>query len=826
VNSKQHKKQATYATLDRHPDPSIVDRKKFIRAQTTFMSTGVYVHYLQDTVPYNNYWIRENQKCKEGVSIGIKQEDAQRFAEAVADHLMNECYFTREKITEYAQTIIEGKELDQKDRLFFVEEFTRAMMDTPLLDHEFNSNKVLSPEKQDQFISFFATLMHELLGSYCRITGLHYFYLNYCPILAYDEETGRKIIRLPDFIDMDYFYFLEVEAAQKMGQGMIIAKARRKGFSFKNAAMAVWYYCFVRESRTYIGAYLAEYSSATMRMVREMINFLNENTAWRRRLDPNQKNYVKCAFWETVDGVSVEYGFKSEIQTLTFKDNDSASIGKSADFFVFEEAGKWPNLIASYQLSMPLFRDGARMTGMPIIFGTGGDMSGATNDFAEMFYDPERYFLRAFKNVWDDGMPDKPCGFFISSTWFWPIEEKVDEITGEVLEYENQTVEMPDGSRQKTYEDGISNHEAAKEYFLKERAMMRETDSQATWEKYITQYPLMPREAFLRVNSNIFPVVPLSEWLSHIRTNKELSAAGVPMDIFRDVVTGRVETRLNPNLKPIRRFPHKDNEKLEGCVVIYELPFYRDDGTIPTGLYVAGTDPYDQDSSGTTSLGSTFIYKQYNTFSGTYSRIVAEYTGRPELANQSYEQTLLLLELYGCQTLYENQLTGLKTYAQNSRRLHLLKEQPGIIKSISPNSKVSRGYGIHMSTQIKRQAELYLRDWLLEPRGQTEDGKTIYNYMTILSVPLLEELIAYNPESGNYDRVMAILCLMLHIEDNQAVVKYIDRPKNSDPFFQKKIYVRDGATNEIRGEHVRPHNSPFSQSSFGRNGRKGGPFFN
>jgi len=114
-----------------------------------------------------------------------------------------------------------------------------------------------------------------------RITGPHYFYLNFTQIKA-TVKTGkleRKVLTFPSFLDMDYYYFDECELARENGQGMIVAKARRKGFSYKNGALCVHQYNFFRDSTSIIGAYLNEYGGATMAMALEMINFMNKHTA-------------------------------------------------------------------------------------------------------------------------------------------------------------------------------------------------------------------------------------------------------------------------------------------------------------------------------------------------------------------------------------------------------------------------------------------------------------------------------------------------------------------------------------------------------------------
>ena len=187
----------------------------------------------------------------------------------------------------------------------------------------------------------------------------------------------------------------------------------------------------------------------------------------------------------------------------------------------------------------------------------------------------------------------------------------------------------------------------------------------------------------------------------------------------------------------------------------------------------------------------TFVYKQFQSFDKTYNQIVAEYTARPDKAETFYENTRKLLMYYNATTLYENNLTGLKVYFEQMDSLKWLKKQPSIIKTINPNSDVQRGYGIHMTTNIKSQGEIWLRDWLLESRGQNNLGEEILNLHTIYSIPLLQELIKYNQED-NFDRVIAFLLVMIHSKDNhqikvqqETLTKYNFLDKQ---FFKKNVY--------------------------------------
>ena len=77
-----------------------------------------------------------------------------------------------------------------------------------------------------------------------RITGEHYSYLNYArvKITVGEDKKARKYDGFPRFLDMDYYYFHELEQARDNMEGMIVAKSRRKGFSYKGAWNVVYEY--------------------------------------------------------------------------------------------------------------------------------------------------------------------------------------------------------------------------------------------------------------------------------------------------------------------------------------------------------------------------------------------------------------------------------------------------------------------------------------------------------------------------------------------------------------------------------------------------------
>tara|TARA_B100000683_G_scaffold237065_1_gene242057 strand:- start:78 stop:758 length:681 start_codon:yes stop_codon:yes gene_type:complete len=221
---------------------------------------------------------------------------------------------------------------------------------------------------------------------------------------------------------------------------------------------------------------------------------------------------------------------------------------------------------------------------------------------------------------------------------------------------------------------------------------------------------------------------------------------------------------------------------MAGCVLIYEMPYEDSDGVIPFGMYIAGTDPYDHDESTTSSLGSTFILNKLT------NRIVAEYTGRPDTANQYYENVRRLLKFYNAKCLYENERKGLFQYLEHKHETYLLADQPEIIKDVVQNSKVQRQKGMHMSKPLKIYGEELIKMWLLEPNG----SEGLLNLHRIRSIALLKELIAYN-NIGNFDRVMSLMMVIYHLEEVKKIKVEKDRKVKTiydQSFWDKSLFSR------------------------------------
>jgi len=610
-------------------------------------------------------------------------------------------------------------------------------------------------------------------GAY--ITGHHYFYLNFTNIMLTKDKGEEKVVKdikktsgskvsvCPDFWDGDYNYFHALDIARNGctreyfdnlnlgltvqdrfltgGYHMIVGKARRKGFSYKSAAICTNIYNTEPDSLVIIGAFDKKflYPRGTMGMTSRFMDFLNANTGWRKAREfVDKQEHRKASYKSFKSGVPVENGYMSEIIALTFGDNPDAARGKDAKLILFEEAGKFNNLKDSYMATKESLEDGAFITGQMIIQGTSGDMEGGTIDFADMYYNPEAYDLFPFNNIWDENAEHSLCGYFHPETL--------------------NLVGFYD-------KEGNSDVENAKNYELNKREVLRKAaNSSYVLQKRMQEKPLCPSEAFLTVSTNDFPIVELQHQLDLVRRENLHVKKSMPVTLYREEETNKVKVKLDLNgtLKPINSYKIKD-EDIRGSVVIYEYPV----PDAPKGLYKIGYDPYRQNQAlSSTSLGATYVYKGVLQGSATYDCIVASYIGRPNTSDDYNRNLEMLAELYNAEIGYENEVTEVRSYFTKRKKLHLLAVQPdAIISATIKNSKVARVYGIHMNEKLKDAGEKYLKQWLLTEKNIDENDKLILNLNTIYDIGLLEELIQYN-RKGNFDRISAMIVLMMFIEND------------------------------------------------------------
>ncbi len=601
------------------------------------------------------------------------------------------------------------------------------------------------------------------------ISGYMYFYLNYSPIMIVEEKerTGRKgkkrmaldrVKDFPNYWDSDKQFFDAVEKAEEEGSHLAVLKARGKGYSFKTASMLNRNFFLIPGSTSYAIASEKEFlvKDGILSKAWEMMNFVNQHTAWyKKRQGKDTEMHKRASIIMDNDGKKVETGYMSEIIGITLKNDIQKARGKRGKLILWEEAGKFPGLLDAWQIARPSVEQGDSTYGLMIAFGTGGTEEGDFGSLKELFYAPKAYNLLPIRNTWDTGAQDTSCGFFIP-------------------EYMNLEGFMT--------EDGNSQVDLAMANSIERRRVVEEhANDRHAIDRYIAERPMNPMEATLQLTGNIFPKKELAMQVARIQTNEKLRNYKQVGELLQDA-EGKFKWVQTTDAKDIIKYPLEKREPKQGSIVIWEHP----DDSPPHGLYVAGCDPYDHDDSGTGSLGSTFIYKRFQNYEEYYDLLVAEYTGRPDTADEYYENAKKLLLYYNARMLYENERKGLFAYFTIKSYDYLLADQPDLIGDIVKDSRVKRRKGIHMVEAIKAYGEREIRDWLNE---EYAPGKK--NLTNIMSVPLLQELIAYN-DKGNFDRVMALMMVMIYKKELHNVhVKKKESVNKIDPFFTTPLYPRE-----------------------------------
>jgi hypothetical protein len=207
----------------------------------------------------------------------------------------------------------------------------------------------------------------------------------------------------------------------------------------------------------------------------------------------------------------------------------------------------------------------------------------------------------------------------------------------------------------------------------------------------------------------------------------------------------------------LRMFPHGKGDNNSGAIEIWDVPA-KIQGEVPENLYIVGVDPYDQDSSETSSLGSAFVM---NVLTGM---LVAEYTGRPETSDIFYEQVLYLTMYYNATVNFENNLLGLKWYFEKKGKIGLLEPAPEAVKKMSKVAN-DREVGTPGTTMINKYGRDLIKVWLL---SKIFNDEVVQQVDVINSVTLLQELSSWD-NKGNFDRVSALGMLMILYESKKGI---------------------------------------------------------
>lgn len=447
-------------------------------------------------------------------------------------------------------------------------------------------------------------------------------------------------------------------------------------------------------------------------------------------------------------------GSGSFIKHVTFFNKPEAANGHRSALISVDEIGFQDNLKATLgQLNNCTQVEGDKF-GVILLFGTSGDMgvNGASFEAKYVFENPEEFNCIAVDDIWEN--KGRKIGIFVPR---WMVLGHKDEL-------------------------GNTNEDKAKEAWQKLYEEAKRASDPSTLDMFLMNDPAIPSHAFLIKNGNRYPTAQLSEHLGELetlRSNKDL--LGTMGDLVYDK-DDNLKFIVNNNLRPID-YPIKNNKK--GGIIIYEHPT----DNKPKGKYIAGCDPIgaegNKEEIQSDSVFSIIIYKRCTEEDLDGDKIVAEYTGREDSFNETFEHARKLLEYYNAICLYENNYSNFKTYLENKKQLYLLCTTPKALGN-SISNKNGNTYGLRATSNksLNEILEGYVRDWLLE---KGPNGKL--NLTNVYSIGLIKELLAAG-EGVNTDREVAFkLVIALKIQLEKVKIEE-NKKQQFDSFFFNKDGTR------------------------------------
>jgi hypothetical protein len=604
-------------------------------------------------------------------------------------------------------------------------------------------NEGVPPMESMYYESFWSENTSYIMDGYSigdeRITGDHYWYLNFWKIRGLDYNTGRKSIISPRFLDLDYEYYHVVEQARGLGKNVVVVKARQKGFTEKHAAMGGREFSFFKASQTVFVAGKEFYSDMLYNSCIRGLDDIYETEYYKRR-QPNRSDYVRASFIEEQEDdygniTKVVKGYLSEIYKITAKDNPQAVSSRSPSFIVFEESGVFPGVIETYGYVVPSLVSEGKQTGMAIFVGTGGEMGKGAEELEYIFYNPDEFNCITFDlSQFDDTVPKhtKNVGFFCSA-WKYRIIDS----------------------------DGNSLKDLSTADVMRVRA---ETKGKQTEYKVIIADPLYPSEAFMIQGGGFF-----GEQAALLLNARKVKLNQTPA-LTEHVERGKLEWTYDDH-GMINGIEWKYDES--GVILIMEHPEWRknlkdgEEFEKINGMYKGGTDSYDRDEANTSkSKGASYILKDFLNANYTHGFWVARLIDRPEEAEMFFENSAKLHYYYNAMNLIEYSNLRIFDWWKKNGFEELLRERPEfILSSWIKQSKVENRFGIDPNSKVH---------WLGLLKKKLIDPNFVNNIFDVETINAFLKFIL-DPKYNCDITIAAALTVVQEQEDKEIITN--DKPK-------------------------------------------------
>lgn len=652
------------------------------------------------------------------------------------------------------------------------------------------TNLTPNPNPKSEYGTFWKQELHRWKYGLVRpsdgewIPGELYFYWNYSPIWLVEQagtqsdgvkSQGERVRKFAKPWLGDYLFHHYVEQCKRRGKHGKMLKCRGVGASFKAASWSP------RNIYVYPGSgnpnfHLASdkgFLSGDKGIWGKIVDCLD----WIAETTPLERMRVVDRAGSTLEiqlGFKDEYGVRkgnlASVHGISLKDNPDKARGIRGPLIHYEEDGLFNNLEKAWNVNRKAVEDGNTTFGFMIAMGTGGVEGGSFEGSEKLFYSPGAYNVYGIPNVFDkNANGDTLCGFF------WGA-------------YMN---------RKNCYNEHIGEPDVIKALIeiLLDRHLVKysSTDPSAITQKKAEEC-ITPQDAIMRTEGTVFPVSDLKDYLESIMVRKESFLAEHYVGELVRTGDGKLKWRLNNDKFPLRSYD-KDNANREGCLEIFEMPSENANGEIAHGRYIAGIDPIDADSG--TSLFSIQVMDLFT------DRIVAEFSGRPRLAEEAYEISLRLLEFYNAVANYEKNLKGLFSYFDKKNALFRLCDTPQILKDMQLTKDMGYGNtskGTHANLEVNKWGRKLQADWM-NTSVEDEENPGKLKLHTIRGLAYIEECIKWNSD-GNFDRVSAAGMLFILREDRYKRTQsaIVNKDKQIETLANDKFFNRNFTQSNAMGE--------------------------
>lgn len=321
--------------------------------------------------------------------------------------------------------------------------------------------------------------------------GKMYFWFHYAKI---KNIKGGAIS--PEYRVCDNEWFLTIEKCQESEEwGVVCVKRRRVGASWKEAA-DILHDCLTKP-HFHVG--LNSKSERDSEHLFAKILFIYERLPSFLRAKIGRRHGMHLEFFrkkKLEDGTVVRRGLQSEITVVP--PTDTAYEGLMLSKWVCDEAGKIPNLPQMWSFTEDCLMQEYTRAGMPVLFGTSGDISTTGGGLMHMWDKAEQYKLKRF---------------FFAGWMGIAVDEYGNDMKEEVIRW-----------------------------ILYKRVNEAKKGMKA-YTDFLQRYPLTIDEAFSQAGSGLGDVVKINAQKAELRSNPPMIKTG---KVSMNLETGAPEFRPNP----------------------------------------------------------------------------------------------------------------------------------------------------------------------------------------------------------------------------------------------------------------------------------------